>query len=92
MEGSNLGEQYKPYGDTEEVPADVADEVCAQHANDVEADENKDGLEMRLIRDQVLGQGMPYFGLCRGCQMLNIEKFIVFSALCFCFSCCLLLL
>ena len=72
MEGSDLGEQYKPYGNAEEVPADVANEVCAQHANDVEVDETKDGLEMRLIRDQVLGQGVPYLGLCRGCQMLNV--------------------
>ena len=72
MEGNDLGMQYNPYGDVDALPDDVTQEVCAKHASDVETDDTKDSLEMRLIKEKVLGEGVPYLGLCRGSQMLNV--------------------
>jgi gamma-glutamyl-gamma-aminobutyrate hydrolase PuuD len=72
MEGSDLGSEYNPYGDMGNLPKQVAEEVRAKHAGDVEIDEAKDSLEMRLIKEKVLAEGVPYLGLCRGSQMLNV--------------------
>ena len=72
MEGNDLGAAYHPYGEKLELPADVLNEVQAKHTGDVEIDDAKDSIEMSLITDKVLKDGVPYLGLCRGSQLFNV--------------------
>eukprot|EP00293_Proteomonas_sulcata_P021413 CAMPEP_0184295796 /NCGR_PEP_ID=MMETSP1049-20130417/6695_1 /TAXON_ID=77928 /ORGANISM="Proteomonas sulcata, Strain CCMP704" /LENGTH=182 /DNA_ID=CAMNT_0026604571 /DNA_START=374 /DNA_END=919 /DNA_ORIENTATION=+ len=72
MEGQDIGDEYKPYGEEGEVSAELKMEIQQKHAGDVELDSAKDCIEWALVRDKVLGEGVPYLGLCRGSQMLNV--------------------
>mmetsp|Transcript_31234 Transcript_31234/g.70277 ORF Transcript_31234/g.70277 Transcript_31234/m.70277 type:complete len:402 (-) Transcript_31234:183-1388(-) len=72
VEGNDLGAEYKPYGSEVSMPNDKKDELFNKHPGDMDIDNAKDALEMELIRKEVIGKGVPYLGLCRGSQMLNV--------------------
>eukprot|EP00288_Rhodomonas_lens_P018533 CAMPEP_0177705742 /NCGR_PEP_ID=MMETSP0484_2-20121128/8865_1 /TAXON_ID=354590 /ORGANISM="Rhodomonas lens, Strain RHODO" /LENGTH=392 /DNA_ID=CAMNT_0019217179 /DNA_START=250 /DNA_END=1428 /DNA_ORIENTATION=- len=73
MEGSDIGEQYQPFGEEgPDLESEVLAEIASKYASDCEIDDAKDALEMRLIKEKVLSDGVPYLGLCRGSQLLNV--------------------
>eukprot|EP00287_Rhodomonas_sp_CCMP768_P027754 CAMPEP_0202853074 /NCGR_PEP_ID=MMETSP1389-20130828/90296_1 /ASSEMBLY_ACC=CAM_ASM_000865 /TAXON_ID=302021 /ORGANISM="Rhodomonas sp., Strain CCMP768" /LENGTH=454 /DNA_ID=CAMNT_0049531613 /DNA_START=104 /DNA_END=1468 /DNA_ORIENTATION=+ len=72
MEGSDIGEQFHPFGEGPNVPEETRQMIACKHASDCEIDEAKDNLEMALIRGMVLRDGVPFLGLCRGSQLLNV--------------------
>jgi len=72
MEGNDLGQEYHPYGEDLQLSPDVLSQVASVHTGDVEIDNAKDCIEMQLIIEKVLKEGVPYLGLCRGSQLLNV--------------------
>jgi len=73
MEGNDIGERYRPYGDGPSgLPEDLLSAVKCKYEGDVETDAVKDSIEMRLVRELVLRRNVPYLGLCRGSQLLNV--------------------
>eukprot|EP00286_Rhodomonas_abbreviata_P026876 CAMPEP_0181295918 /NCGR_PEP_ID=MMETSP1101-20121128/4410_1 /TAXON_ID=46948 /ORGANISM="Rhodomonas abbreviata, Strain Caron Lab Isolate" /LENGTH=140 /DNA_ID=CAMNT_0023400715 /DNA_START=528 /DNA_END=947 /DNA_ORIENTATION=- len=72
MEGSDIGEQYHPFGEGTSLCSEEMAAIACKHASDVEIDEAKDALEMTLVRQKVLKEGVPFLGLCRGSQLLNV--------------------
>lgn len=47
------------------------DEIKKLHAGDTALDKEKDLIEMKLVK-LCLERGIPYLGICRGSQMLNV--------------------
>mmetsp|Transcript_4527 Transcript_4527/g.7311 ORF Transcript_4527/g.7311 Transcript_4527/m.7311 type:complete len:359 (+) Transcript_4527:103-1179(+) len=72
MEGQDISDRYNPYGTEVNLQTEELEKVKSKHSSDVEKDDVKDSLEMALIKQKVLEEGVPYLGLCRGSQMLNV--------------------
>ncbi|PON95666.1 Peptidase C [Trema orientale] len=47
------------------------EEVRKSHADDTAIDKEKDSIELKLVK-LCLKRGIPYFGICRGSQILNV--------------------
>ncbi|KAJ1480426.1 peptidase C26-domain-containing protein [Baffinella frigidus] len=73
MEGADIGPQHNPYGPgPTELTDELVSSVNSKHESDVEIDAAKDSIEMTLVKELVLKRGVPYLGLCRGSQLLNV--------------------
>ena len=53
------------------LTAEQLAEVAAAHASDTTIDHTKDSIEIQLAR-RCLERSIPYFGICRGSQVLNV--------------------
>eukprot|EP00899_Mesostigma_viride_P026707 jgi/Mesvir1/7220/Mv19038-RA.1 len=60
---------YDP--DDEATVQELLEKVKLLHASDTSTDTSKDALEIELIT-RTLKRGIPYLGLCRGSQLLNV--------------------
>lgn len=80
VEGEDIDEEiaskygHKVYNVDELLPGAVAldrEKVKQLHASDTATDTSKDELEFAFIK-RVLKKGIPYLGLCRGSQLMNV--------------------
>jgi len=59
--------QHIPHVDNQ-----LVEEIRKKHASDMDYDPYKDKLEWELLR-RAVQLGVPYLGICRGCQLLNVQ-------------------
>ncbi|KAF8821525.1 putative glutamine amidotransferase-related [Cardiosporidium cionae] len=71
-EGEDLGVEYHPYGNDRALDETIKQELISLHPSDAIPDEIKDEIEWSLL-DMCLQEGVPFLGLCRGCQILNVK-------------------
>lgn len=68
-EGEDISPAFRPA--EEEHKADVLDAIASAHPSDTSSDFEKDCIEFELVR-RCLHRGIPYLGICRGSQILNV--------------------
>lgn len=68
-EGEDISEEYRP--NSIEPDVDVLSAIAKAHPSDTTTDLEKDRIEFELVR-RCLRRGIPYLGICRGSQILNV--------------------
>uniref|UniRef100_A0A0G4GQK7 Glutamine amidotransferase domain-containing protein n=1 Tax=Chromera velia CCMP2878 TaxID=1169474 RepID=A0A0G4GQK7_9ALVE len=72
VEGEDLSDSYCPYGrEGNGAEEAMLQKVREKHASDTTHDTSKDQLEWTLLQ-LCLKHQIPYLGICRGSQMLNV--------------------
>eukprot|EP00922_Rhytidocystis_sp_ex-Travisia-forbesii_P042444 GHVS01063383.1.p1 GENE.GHVS01063383.1~~GHVS01063383.1.p1 ORF type:complete len:343 (-),score=37.44 GHVS01063383.1:92-1120(-) len=71
-EGEDVGPEYDPYENgTEQDLTEMKQRVTTVHASSIAVDSSKDTIEWELLR-RCFELGVPFLGICRGAQMLNV--------------------
>jgi len=71
VEGEDLGAEYRPYGGAAPPNDIVLGSVNSRHVSDTCTDPSKDKVEWLLLK-KCLEEQIPFLGICRGCQILNV--------------------
>ncbi|PKU85371.1 putative glutamine amidotransferase GAT1_2.1 [Dendrobium catenatum] len=70
-EGEDIDPSHYSSDQTDFLSPSELDEIRLTHSSDATTDPSKDSIELRLSR-LCLSRGIPFLGICRGSQILNI--------------------